>query len=74
MDNNILCPICKSNTEKFNKGVRCSNTLFTDVALVYLKLANIAVRNPHSKVHRHTAMLAADFQKCSYVEFDKYKD
>lgn len=32
-----LCPKCGANLEVFKKGVKCKNTLMSDVALAYLK-------------------------------------
>ena len=56
----LSCPLCGGGLGKINKGVRCRNTLVTDIAFAYLKKVKFGDR----------AVLARDFDKCSFVKFD----
>ena len=55
------CPRCSGLVKPFVKGVKCENTLITDVALAYLKKVK----------HGEKEISYMQFEKCNYFKFDK---
>jgi hypothetical protein len=56
------CPRCGANLEFFKKGIRCKNTLITDVALAYLKKVKYGEKE----------LKYMQFEKCNYFNFDNF--
>ncbi|RZV40286.1 MAG: hypothetical protein EVJ48_01970 [Candidatus Acidulodesulfobacterium acidiphilum] len=58
------CPKCGCDLETLKVGLKCKNTLITDLALAYLKKVKYGEK----------AISYQDFEKCSYFKFkDKEK-
>ncbi len=59
MNKYLKCPKCGGDLEKIKVGLKCKNTLITDLALAYLKKVK----------YGENTISYRDFEKCSYFKF-----
>ncbi len=59
-DGGYKCPRCSGRIEPFLKGIKCENTLMSDVALSYLKRVK----------HGEKELNYMQFEKCNHFKFN----
>ena len=59
-DGGYKCPRCSGRVEPFSKGIKCENTLMSDVALAYLKKVK----------HGEKELNYMQFEKCNHFKFN----